>query len=423
MKGARLTGLLLVAMVVAALGPALPGGWAATKRAPRTAQAPDQLLRILRSGSREFRSTLKHSSAREIQIIYTQIDRDREGKPKLNTFRYRASPRRFYYPASLVKLPLAALALEKIKRLGLPGVTRDTRMRIEAAGSCQPLADTDPTSSTGFPSLAHYIRKVFVVSDGDAYNRLYEFLGPDQINERLREMGYSSSYIVHRFADCSFRDNELTGPVVFLDGAGAQIYRQAAEVATRYYSHPLGFVKRGRAQIIRGRRVRRPKDFSGLNFISLEDMHEMLIALTLPEAAPESRRFDLDEQDRAFLLDSMQMYPRESDWPAYPESEYPDGYVKYLIFGPSRERIDPAIRIYNKVGQSYGYLSDCAYIVNRERGIEFFLSAVIYSDRDGVMNDGKYDYEKVGLPFLGELGRLVYRYEEDRNIKSNGATR
>jgi hypothetical protein len=28
-----------------------------------------------------------------------------------------------------------------------------------------------------------------------------------------------------------------------------------------------------------------------------------------------------------------------------------------------------------------------------------------------IYNDGVYEYEKVGLPFLGELGRRVYQYE------------
>ena len=39
------------------------------------------------------------------------------------------------------------------------------------------------------------------------------------------------------------------------------------------------------------------------------------------------------------------------------------------------------------------------------------LSAVIYANEDGVLNDGKYDYYNVGMPFLAELGRQFYNYE------------
>ena len=35
------------------------------------------------------------------------------------------------------------------------------------------------------PSLGHYIRKVFLVSDNDAHNRLYEFVGQGELKERL----------------------------------------------------------------------------------------------------------------------------------------------------------------------------------------------------------------------------------------------
>jgi hypothetical protein len=423
-----LIGFTTVTLFATAVGTAVRGAEGATAAAPpqrRSKAAPKasaaagspELLSILRTGSSRFQQALKRAYAHEIEIIYTRVQRDAEDRPRLEHLRYRAEAWRYYYPASLVKLPLAALALEKIKRLGVPGLTRDTRLRIEGTGACQPLADTDSTSPTGYPSIAHYIRKAIVVSDGDAYNRLYEFLGPRYINARLRAMGYKSARIIHRFANCSDDENRVTGPVAFLDDNGAQIYRQPREVSPVTPPHPLGTVKRGRAQIINGRRVRRPKDFTGFNFISLEDMHQILIALTLPEAVSESRRFDLTEEDRAYLLNCMSMYPRESDWPSYPQSEFPDGYMKYLMQGVTTGRLDPSIRVYNKVGRAYGYLSDCAYVVDRDNGIEFFLSAVIYADHDGVMNDGRYDYDKVGLPFLSELGELVYRRELARKGK------
>ncbi|HKP31409.1 MAG TPA: hypothetical protein VJT83_01730, partial [Chitinophagaceae bacterium] len=65
-------------------------------------------------------------------------------------------------------------------------------------------------------------------------------------------------------------------------------------------------------------------------------------------------------------------------------------------------------------GDAYGFLIDVAYIVDFSKNIEFMLSAVIYCNSDGVMNDDQYDYEKVGFPFMKNLGRMIYSHELQR---------
>ena len=42
------------------------------------------------------------------------------------------------------------------------------------------------------------------------------------------------------------------------------------------------------------------------------------------------------------------------------------------------------------------------------------LSAVIYTNKDQILNDGKYEYNSIALPFLAELGRQMYRFELTR---------
>ena len=58
------------------------------------------------------------------------------------------------------------------------------------------------------------------------------------------------------------------------------------------------------------------------------------------------------------------------------------------------------IRVFNKVGVAYGYVIDNAYIVDLEAGVEFMLSAIIYTNEDGIFNDDKYEYETIALPFM-----------------------
>ena len=73
------------------------------------------------------------------------------------------------------------------------------------------------------------------------------------------------------------------------------------------------------------------------------------------------------------------------------------------------------VRIFNKVGLAYGFLLDNAYIVDLENKVEFFLSAVVYSNSNGVLNDDSYDYDTLTIPFLAEIGRAIYEYELERD--------
>jgi hypothetical protein len=72
------------------------------------------------------------------------------------------------------------------------------------------------------------------------------------------------------------------------------------------------------------------------------------------------------------------------------------------------------VRIFNKIGDSYGYDIDNAYIVDFANGVEFMLSAVVQSNEDGILNDSKYEYTTVCLPFLKNLGQVIYQHELQR---------
>ncbi len=114
----------------------------------------------------------------------------------------------------------------------------------------------------------------------------------------------------------------------------------------------------------------------------------------------------------------MSQLPTETLYPNYAlDSTYYDAYCKFLMFGDDKEPIPANIRIFNKVGDAYGYLIDNAYIVDFKNGVEFMLSAVIATNTDGIYNDGKYEYKKLGYPFMKNLGQLVYNYELKRKRK------
>ena len=161
--------------------------------------------------------------------------------------------------------------------------------------------------------------------------------------------------------------------------------------------------------------VEKPFDFTYKNFYSLTDQQKLLRALLFPETVNPRLRFDISESDRQFVLKYMSQLPTETLFPPYrKDTAMYDAYCKFLMFGEDKSKIPSSIRIFNKVGDAYGYLIDNAYLVDFDNGVEFMLSVVINTNTDGIYNDGRYEYKNLGYPFMKDLGELVYNYELKR---------
>ncbi len=346
----------------------------------------------------------------ELQILYTQIDRSQDGDPSFQSHSFRLNADQYFYPASTVKFPAALMALEKLKKMGIPA---STPMLSDSLRPSQSSAHQDSSSESGLPSVGHYVRKIFLVSDNDAYNRLYEFVGQGPLNRKLWGKGYADLRLSHRLSIfLPPEENRHTNPIRFLLPDG-NVLSQGAQ----YNDQPLPIpepIPKGLGEIVDDSLVRKPKDFASKNAFPLESQQTMLRALFFPATLPDSFGFDLRPEDREALKQAMGELPRESAYPAYDSEEFYDSYVKFFIFGDSKEPIPEYIRIYNKVGYAYGYLTDNAYIVDNKNEVEFFLSATLLVNRNQIFNDGQYEYDEIGIPFLAELGRRIYQYELNR---------
>ena len=76
-----------------------------------------------------------------------------------------------------------------------------------------------------------------------------------------------------------------------------------------------------------------------------------------------------------------------------------------MILGDSVDPAPPHLKIANKSGWAYGYLTDTAYIRDTQSGREFIISASIHVNANQTFNDDEYEY--LGVPFLAELGRAL----------------
>lgn len=352
----------------------------------------------------------------EVQLIYTQINRDAQNRPTFIRHTYHLNAQQYFNPASLVKLPVAALALEKLNTINKAGVTRRTIMATGTAYRCQiPVRFAAPTDSGQVATVGNYIKRMLLVSDNLAYNRLYEFLGQRPLNSRLAQLGYSTARITRRFAPCDTAANRYTNPISFHTPQGDTLYKEPAKVNPQPYTNPLGRILKGRAHQAGGQIIPEPYDFTTANYLSLTDITSLLQSVLFPESLPESQRLHLTSNDYAFLRRYLHATPHESGFRPYAPLRYFDAYKKYLYYGRSpKARHLSALRIYNVVGMSHGYLADVAYFADSLHRSEFMLSAILYVNQDAIINDGAYEYESIGLPFLAQLGQSIKQYEAQR---------
>lgn len=374
------------------------------------------LANILKQNPQYFDSILKFKKEWNVQIIYTQINRDKQNNPTFTDYYFNVDSSKYFYPASTVKLPTALLALQRLHELENTGITRTTTMITEAAYSGQAATYNDPQTPDGRPNIESYIKRIFLVSDNEAFNRLYEFLGQQYINDQLHQKGYEDVQILHRLnISLSEDENRHTNPVTFLDNNNNVLYSQPLVFSQLKYSERHDSL--GTAHYSDSGIVNTPMNFSKKNRICLEDLHQILRSVIFPGNVPLKQRFNLTENDYDFLHKYMSEVPSESTYPPYDSADYQDAYGKFLLYGSTKDPLPKNIRIFNKIGDAYGQMLDIAYIVDFDKNIEFFLSAAINCNTDGIVNDDKYAYDSIGFPFMKNLGQVMYNYEAKRKKK------
>lgn len=364
----------------------------------------------LRKILEEAPPTLKkiaNDPAYELQIIFTQINRDAQNRPILKHHTYHLRSDKYFYPASIIKLPVCALALEKLNHLKITGLTKDTPFLSRNGPACVPPLTQDPTHPQNYATIAHLIIKQLVYSNNDAFDRLYDFLGPEYITHALHKKGYTSAYVAHRLRYvCNEKENVCVSSWEY-----PSLFKQKARCNETLPPSPYHGATFWVTALEKGKWKNVLRSASKLNALSLADAHEILIALIFPQTLPYKKRFKLTQEDYHFLRKYMSMYPTELRLPNYPNANYyVTGRMKYFFLGGRDTTAPSEIRIFNKVGMAWGYLIDVAYIVDFAAQIEFFLSAAM---RVPATPSGLFRIEE-GLEFLRQLSLILYEKEKKR---------
>jgi hypothetical protein len=164
----------------------------------KPAKGKDLIEDLLQSHSELFSKVLQNPEKYQVQVLYTQINRDKNNKPSFTTYAYRTDAKQYFYPASTVKLPAVLLSLEKLNEMNVPRLTKETPLKIDSSCTKQAAVIADTTATDSLPSIAHYVKKILLVSDNDAYNRLYEFVGQKGMHDGLHNKGFTHNRLIKR---------------------------------------------------------------------------------------------------------------------------------------------------------------------------------------------------------------------------------
>ena len=354
---------------------------------------------------------------REVQLAITRIDREADGSPRLRTATWGVQRQRWFPAASVVKLPMALLLAEVLEAAGLGFNARSVLSAPPRSGNWD---QDDPLAETVWNTLW----RMLVISENPPFNRLFDLLGPDAVHQRLAQLGFADTRLIARLGSpdpglnrqtvasrLQAPETDTTGELIWADRR-IQPARRASE--RRF---PFGEARKGEGWMDdTGRVIPGPRDFSFANFLPIEDAHAMLRRLVFPEGVRRSLRWNFSEATRLSLLRITGLFPRESPILAsgtHAPLAFNDGYAKFFVVG-DRDAARQGFRSFGKTGEAFGHQGETALLTDADGDCEVLLTANVYANADGVLNDDRYDYGSVGQPFLAALGRAALAAERER---------
>ena len=355
------------------------------------------LIFIENSYAQSLRSILKNSESElinyvyknkekfEVQIILTELKKRKNGFT-IHKKKFNVDKKNYFYPASSIKLPIALLTIEKINEN--PNLNINSEFSIKG----------DSIITT----FKKEITDLFIISSNESYNRLFEFLGQDYINKKLKQKGFKDFSIYHRLSTKE-SDNLKTKEINFYrNGEINQIQKSInnkplTKLNLKNLNKGIGFILDNELQ-------NKSMDFSRKNYFSIEELNNILIFLFFPEIS-KNKKFNLSKSQNLLIQKLMSSTPFEM---GFDKNIYPNNYNKFFIYGDKDGMIND--NIYNKVGNAYGYSIDNAYIYNKNSDRHFVLTACIYTNANNILNDNYYEYDEIGIPFLAEIGRFLTNY-------------
>jgi hypothetical protein len=386
--------LLLIASAAAAKAPPIEDQW---------------LPKLLAAHPQRFGTVLADPARYRFQILLSEVRPGPDGAPTLLRHGYRLGAE-YFYPASAPKTIAAVAALAKARSIAKRHrwFNVDTPLAFHPLFEGETLDERDPSNLKGeHITLRQLIRRMSIVSSNYAFNRLYDFVGHRALNEFAWDAGLDETLFVHRMSWLKPPKDQRRMPAMEWRGPRTIHIPARTSDLVRYNDPGLPGITAGVAERLEGARVEGPKSFVQKNRMSLRDLQDLLIFIMRPELNVGRPGVAINPTDRKLLQEAMLQTPGQSENPVLPETRYNPNRFKPIR--PGLLRVGPAARwkIWSKAGKAYGFRTENAYIVDTKTQRAYFLAATLYVNENGVLNDGKYQYDTLADPVLWDLAEVI----------------
>ena len=318
---------------------------------------------------------------------------------------------KYYYPASLVKLPAALVLLEILNERRIPTTAFPEFDTINACGSTK-FVEICKEHQVPFSQM---LQELIVVSDNHFYNALYHFITPAELNARLNEKGFEGIKIYRAFTGCDKVDQLRTYPNkvdlgLYLERSS---YHHAATemdstILDEEYQYTEERLFGSKHENADGDIIDGPYDLNYQIEIPLDQIHQILLSFLYPNLVPEEQRWKITPADRKLLEEALGAYPSEIEESYRSLSRYKDDVYKYV---QNTEGYAEG-RTFGKLGLSYGFASETVYVPSEGVGNGVLLTYSVYVNSNDIVNDGEYDYETVARPFAEALFSKILEWHK-----------
>jgi hypothetical protein len=339
------------------------------------------------------------------QLIYTKVE-NHDNKINYHTYSINQG-NQYFYPASLIKFPLTFVALEKLTSLKDSGININDSISVNTC-SCD-LATNNYVFKHRNPTMLQFLREMMVMSNNDAYNLYFDFVGRDLFNSRMHSMNIFDIQMKNRFTSgCGEENNKLFGGIEFNNASGSFTVPCSKSIQNWIIDsikYPTFFENKS---YYKKKVITNKQNNAANNYVSLLQAHTLLINLMHPNADLYKNDFKIDSAYKKDFINAIGSFPRELEMSSYDIENLADYYYKFFIDPKVIQTKDNNIRVYNKVGLASGFVSDVSYFYDSTNKIEYFISAAILSKKD---NCNENNYNDFGIPILRKIGGLIYTDE------------
>jgi len=359
-------------------------------------QDASALLKIIKGKESIVDKVLANPEKYHLQINFTAVQEDL-GKVTMNNYSLYKD-KYFYHPASLIKFPLALISLE-ILTTYQENASVNLQTPIQSKTCACDYGTDNYVNRLKQPNLDVLFKEMLIMSNNEAYNFFYDFVGTTIFNKRMKYLNLSNIILRNRFySGCGGTASKMHGGITFIKDSLDNSYTINCESDTLQSALQTIYLNAAGSQ--------------SYNLVSLHSLHQLMIRLFYPTAFNEELKLNMSEKNLNYFKKTISSYPN-----SIPEYQgYPNHYHKYLIPPHLINNKDSNIKIYSKNGNAGGYISDVMFFTDEKNNIKYFLSVSMYNARTKYYYRRRARYTSPGIDFFRQLSKILYNYEKEKKI-------